>query len=164
MPERIRDLFSEMERMQEEMDRLFREMRGGGARPLRFALPEMAGAGELTPAIPALRDFRAPLIDVSENEKTITLTAEVPGVDKKDIDIKISEDSVEIKVEKKAEVKEEKKGYYRMERSYRGFYRMVPLPSKILPETAEAKYNSGVLEITLPKAKLEKPAKKLEVK
>ncbi len=150
----------EMERLQEEMDEIFGEL--WGARPSRFALPEkIIGAGE---GALALREFRAPLVDVAENEKTITVTADVPGVDKKDIDLKINEGSVEIKVEKKSEAKEEKKGYYRMERSYRGFYRMMPLPAKVLPESAEAKYNNGVLEITLPKAKLEKPVKKLEVK
>ncbi len=158
MPEKTRDLFSEMERLQEEMDRLFHEM--WGTRPFRLALPSKIGEGGPL----ALREFREPLADVAEDDKTVTVTAEIPGVDKKDIDLNIREDMVEIKVEKKAEIKEEKKGYYRMERSYRGFYRALPLPAKVLPESAEAKYNNGVLEITLPKAKLEKPPKKLEVK
>lgn len=159
MPFRFRDPFREMERLQEEMDEIFGEL--WGARPSRLALPEkIAGASDAL----TLRDFRAPLVDIAENDKAITVTAEIPGVDKKDIDLNIKEEMIEIKVEKKSEAKEERKGYYRMERSYRGFYRALPLPSKILPESAEAKYNNGVLEITLPKAKLEKPPKKLEVK
>lgn len=103
---------------------------------------------------------REPACDVVEKPDKIVVTAEMPGIPKEEIDIAVSENSIEIKgeVEKKEEEKEE--GYLRRERSYASFYRCMDLPAEIIPEKVDAKLDHGVLEITIPK-KEATPKKKL---
>jgi len=72
-------------------------------------------------------------------------------MDEKDIDIALNGDSITIKGEKKEETEEKEKDYYRMERSYGIFTRTVPLPEEVDTEKAEARFNKGVLTVTLPK-------------
>ena len=87
----------------------------------------------------------------------------MPGVDKKDIKVNVTKDSIEIKAEKKKEVKEEdkKKGMFRHERSFAGFYRSFALPNNVDADKANAEYKDGVLKITVPKLKIEEKKKKL---
>ena len=92
-----------------------------------------------------------PSVDVTEDEKEIKVEAELPGMDEKDIDIALNGDSLSIKGEKKEETEEKEKDYYRMERSYGTFTRTVPLPEEVDTEKAEARFNKGVLTVTLPK-------------
>jgi len=109
--------------------------------------------------------FREPLSDLKEMDKELIATIEIPGVDKKDIQLQITENNIEVKVEKKQEAKVEKKGFIKSERSYKGFYRSMSLPFKVIPDKTKASYRDGVLEIVMTKVekkKLEK-AKKIEV-
>lgn len=109
---------------------------------------------------------RAPLVDLADKGKEYVVKAELPGVDKDDLDIQVTENSIEISAESKKEEKEERKGYIRRERRYASFYRNIPLPDAILTDKAEAELKDGVLTVKLPKAAppKEKKTKKLPVK
>lgn len=106
-----------------------------------------------------------PKVDVTENDKEIKISAELPGMDEKDIDVSIQKDVLTIKGEKKEEKEDKGKDYYRMERSYGSFSRSVPLPVEVETDKVEAKFKKGVLSITLPKtAKAVAETKKIAVK
>jgi HSP20 family protein len=92
-----------------------------------------------------------PAIDVSENEKEITLTAELPGLEEKDVDLTIRDGVLTLKGEKKYEHKEEKEDTHVMERRYGSFQRMMPLPDSVDEAKIEAKFDKGVLTVTMPK-------------
>ena len=104
-----------------------------------------------------------PPLDVAETDENITVKAEVPGIEPKDIDISISGDTLTIKGEKKAEKEEKGKNYYFVERCYGGFSRSVSLPASVKFDQAKAEYNKGILEITLPKS-VKSEVKKIPVK
>ncbi|MDD5162753.1 MAG: Hsp20/alpha crystallin family protein [Candidatus ainarchaeum sp.] len=117
--------------------------------------------------LPLSAGLRSPLVDIRDKEKMLEVTAELPGVEKKDIDIDIQNGSIAIRTEMHREKKEEtkSKGYYFHERAYSGFYRMLPLPSEVIPGRAKAEFSNGLLRIEIPKAKLIKAAgKKFKVK
>jgi HSP20 family protein len=96
---------------------------------------------------------KQPLMDIKDTGKELVIEAELPGIPKENIDIKLTENSIEICGEVKSEEKEEKEGYYRQERSYSTCYRQMPLPSEVIPNKADAKLEDGVLHIKLPKKK-----------
>ena len=109
---------------------------------------------------------RAPLVDLTDNGKEFVVKAEVPGLDKDDLNIEVTEKSVEISGETKAEENEEdkSKGYIRRERRYSSFYRSLPLPESVLTEKVDAELKDGVLTVKLPKAAPpEKKTKKVKV-
>lgn len=92
-----------------------------------------------------------PDVDVEEKGDDIIVTADMPGVDKGDIQINVTEDNVlEISAEKKAEMKKEEKNYVRHERSYSRYYRAIRLPVPVDKTKAKASYNNGVLEVSMP--------------
>ncbi len=95
---------------------------------------------------------RTPLVDVEETDNEIIAKFELPGVEKEDIKLNVSENKIEVKVDKKAEQKIEKEGYYSERRSYEGYYRALPLMQNVVPDKAEAKYEKGILEVRVPKA------------
>lgn len=106
-----------------------------------------------------------PKVDVTENDKEIKISAELPGMDEKDIDVSLQKDVLTIKGEKKEEKEDKGKDYYRMERSYGSFSRSVSLPVDVETDKIEAKFKKGVLSITLPKtAKAVAETKKIAVK
>lgn len=106
-----------------------------------------------------------PSVDVSENDKQIKVTAELPGMDEKDIDVSLNKDSLTIKGEKKEEKEEKKKDYYRMERSYGSFSRTIPLPVEIDTDKVKAEFRKGVLTVTMPKTeKAIEETKKIPIK
>jgi len=106
-----------------------------------------------------------PKIDVTENDKEIKISAELPGMDEKDIDVSLQNDMLTIKGEKKEEKEDMGKDYYRMERSYGSFSRAIPLPVEVETDKVEAKFRKGVLSISLPKtAKAVAETKKIAVK
>ncbi len=109
--------------------------------------------------------FRQPLADLKETNTDYIATIEIPGVDKKDIQLNISENSLEVKVEKKSEMKiaDENKGFIRSERFFSNFYRSINLPSKVFPEKARASYKNGILEVILPKAKTDPKKRKVDI-
>ncbi len=107
----------------------------------------------------------SPKVDVTENDKEIKISAELPGMEEKDIDVSIQKDMLTIKGEKKEEKEDKGKDYYRMERTYGSFSRMIPLPVEVETDKVEAKFKKGVLSITLPKtAKAVSETKKISVK
>lgn len=119
----------------------------------------------LPPARLSADTIRKPLLDLADNGKEYVVTAELPGITKEDLNVEVTENSIEISSEKKIEEKEDKEGYIRRERRYSNFYRSIPLPDDILPGKADAELKEGVLTVKLPKAKPEeKKAKKLPVK
>ncbi len=106
-----------------------------------------------------------PSVDVTENGKEIQVSAELPGMDEKDIEVSLGSDSLTIKGEKKDEKEDRGKDYYRMERSYGSFSRTIPLPVEIDTDKAEATFKKGVLKIRLPKtAKAMEERRKITVK
>ncbi len=104
-------------------------------------------------------------VDVSETDKEITVTAELPGVDEKDIDITLTGDLLTIKGEKKAEKERKDDNFHVVERSYGSFVRSLRLPYAIQEKKVQAEFKKGVLTITLPKpVEAQASAKKIEVK
>ncbi len=104
-----------------------------------------------------------PKVDVKEEDKEIIVTAELPGMDQKDIDVTVANDSIRISGEKKREEEKEEKGYYRRETSYGTFERVVDLPTEVDENKAEAEFSKGVLTIKLPKSE-EAQAKRKKIK
>lgn len=94
-----------------------------------------------------------PSLDVSGNEKQYKVTVELPGVDEKDLQVELDNDTLRIHGEKKFEQQEgeEGKGYYRMERSYGSFHRVLALPKDADSSAITAEHKDGVLTITIPR-------------
>jgi HSP20 family protein len=92
-----------------------------------------------------------PQIDITETEEEVKVCAELPGVEAKDVDVSMEENTLTIKGEKKYEREENEKGQYRMERSYGSFERSVLLPVEVDESKAKAEFKNGVLRLTLPK-------------
>jgi HSP20 family protein len=106
-----------------------------------------------------------PLVDVSETDDAMRVTAELPGVQAKDVDISLTEDLLTIRGEKKSEQAETKRDYHRVERSYGLFTRTVRLPTVVDADKVEATFKEGVLTITMPKREQTKTRKvKVDVK
>ena len=106
-----------------------------------------------------------PRVDVRENDKEIKVTAELPGMDEKDIDVSLSHDSLTIRGEKRQETEDKGKDYYRSERSYGSFHRVVPLSAEVDEDKAEADFRKGVLKIRLPKTEAARSSrKKIKIK
>jgi len=108
-------------------------------------------------------DGFTPKVDVKEEDKDIIVSAELPGMDQKDIDVTVTNDSIRISGEKKQEEEQEEKGYYRHETSYGSFERVIDLPAEVDENKAEAEFSKGVLTIKLPKSE-EAQAKHKKIK
>ena len=106
-----------------------------------------------------------PSVDVKEEDDQVVVSAELPGLDQKDVDVEVTQDSVRIAGEKKHEEEKKEKGYYRKESAYGSFERIIDLPTPIDEDRAEAEFSKGVLTIRLPKSEQAKSKrKKVEVK
>jgi len=106
-----------------------------------------------------------PRVDVREEDNHVVVSAELPGLDQKDIDVTVTRDSVRISGEKKHEEEKEERGYYRRETSYGSFERVIDLPSEVDENKAEAEFSKGVLKIRLPKSEQARAKqKKVEIK
>jgi HSP20 family protein len=101
--------------------------------------------------MPALGDW-SPTVDVSEDKDAVTVKAELPGVEQKDIAVSLQEGMLTIKGEKRAEKEEKDKHYHRIERSSGAFYRSIQLPSAVDAGKVAATFKDGVVTITLPKS------------
>ena len=144
------DIFDELKKIKEKVEKAFEDL---------FKKPEFE---ELKKAGEKFAAFRMPPCDVLETDGEVVVRAALPGIEKENILVNVDEHSVEITAEKKAEEVEEKKGYYRRERAYKGFYRKIALPTIIDPDRASARFENGVLEVRAPKI-ARKEKKKLEV-
>jgi len=92
-----------------------------------------------------------PNVDVSETDEEVRVTADMPGMDEKDIQVSLDNDLLTIKGEKKHEQEEKKRNYYMVERSYGEFQRVIPMPASVDKDKVKAAFKKGVLTITLPK-------------
>lgn len=106
-----------------------------------------------------------PAADVVETDKAYEITAELPGIDQKNVEVNVANGGITIKGEKNEESEEKRKDYYVSERRYGSFERYFGLPDGIDADKIEASFKNGVLKVTVPKtAEAQKGAKKIEVK
>ncbi|MGB9867013.1 MAG: Hsp20/alpha crystallin family protein [Bacillota bacterium] len=96
--------------------------------------------------------WRGPSVDIFQAGNDLVITAEVPGIDPADLDVRVSEDSLTIKGSTGKEERQQREGVYYSERRYGNFYRSIPLPVEVQPEKARATYRNGVLEVRVPAA------------
>ncbi|MCW5746204.1 MAG: Hsp20/alpha crystallin family protein [Alphaproteobacteria bacterium] len=149
-----------LESLRREIDRVFDSFHtnwrlpfGRSAFDIEHFLPR-----ELTAAV-------APAVDVTEKEKSYEVTAELPGMDDKDIEVKVANGMLTIKGEKREEKEEKQKDYYLSERRYGSFQRTFAVPEGVDVDKIEANFAKGVLTVTLPKtAEAQKAEKKINVK
>jgi HSP20 family protein len=106
----------------------------------------------------------SPRVDVTETDKEVKVSAELPGLDEKEIDLSLSRDMLTIRGEKRREEEEQGRNYYRAERSYGAFHRSVPLPAPVDADRADAVFRKGVLTVILPKASTVEGRKKITIK
>lgn len=108
---------------------------------------------------------KAPAVDLVEKEKAYEITAELPGMEPGNVEVKLSNGMLTIKGEKKEEKEEKKKDYYVSERRFGSFQRSFQLPDGIEEEKIEANFKNGVLTVTLPKSPAaQKPEKSIAIK
>lgn len=148
------------ESLRREIDRLFEDFdRDFWRAPFRRSLFDVEPFWR--------REFvvAAPAVDIVEKDNAYEVTAELPGMDEKNIEVKLSDGSLTIKGEKKEEKEEKKKDYYLHERHFGAFERSFRVPETVDTDKIEASFKKGVLTVTLPKKpEAQKPAKKIEVK
>lgn len=94
----------------------------------------------------------SPAVDVDETENEVRITAELPGLEEKDVDLRLEGDFLSLRGEKRQEHEEERAGWYHTERSYGRFERRIPLPCEVQSDAAKAEFRKGVLRVTLPKS------------
>ena len=129
-----------------EMNRVFDDaFRGFG----RGSMPSLFG-----PAFGRMpMETLMPQIDVSESEREIQVTAEMPGINEKDVEVILADDMLTIRGEKKAEHEQKDRDYHLMERSHGTFSRSLPLPFAADPSQVKAAFKNGVLTVTIQKPK-----------
>ncbi|HEY7536266.1 MAG TPA: Hsp20/alpha crystallin family protein [Thermodesulfobacteriota bacterium] len=119
---------------------------------------------------PSLRKLKelegiSPSVDMFDKKDEIVVKAEIPGIEKEDINISISDNTLTIKGETKKEEEVKEEDYYYAERSYGSFARTLSLPAKVNADKVKASFKNGILEVHLPKAEESKPKEvKVEVK
>jgi len=147
--------------LRREIDRLFDDFDGGFFRsPLRHSAFDVAPFWRREVKWPAM-----PAVDVSDTEKAYEITADLPGMDEKNIEVKVSDGVLTIKGERQEEKQEKKKDYYLHEREYGSFERSFQVPDGVDTDKIEAGFKKGVLTVTLPKKpEAQKAAKKIDVK
>jgi HSP20 family protein len=125
------DPFRDVVALQNRVNSLFREMNEGD-NPLTTA------------------SF-VPAVDIYEDAKKVVLKLEVPGMEEKDLDIRVENNTLTVKGERKFEKDEKEENFHRIERRYGSFYRAFTLPSTVDPEKVQASYNAGILKLELSK-------------
>ena len=158
------DPFEELRKVEEQMDRLFGNFFGEPRR--RFsALPATGNrtGSELAP----MGEFSAPAIEVNEDNAKYTVKVDLPGIDKKDIHLKVKDNVLAISAETRSETEkgDKKSGNYYSERYYGRYYREIPLGSNVDEEHINATHENGVLTLELPKKALpEASTKEIAIK
>jgi HSP20 family protein len=104
-----------------------------------------------------------PMVDVSEKNGQLQVHADLPGVNDNDVKVSVENDMLIIRGERKREEEREEEGWHRAERSYGSFYRAIPLPEGAEIEKANARFNNGVLEITMPMKQPQQQVKQIPV-
>jgi HSP20 family protein len=142
-----------------EMDRLFDRFGSG------FGFPSLRRMFDIEPGWRSSFNISMPAIDMSEDDKAYKISAELPGIDAKDIDVSVSGDMLVLKGEKRQEREEKDKNYHFSERAYGSFQRAFELPASVDRGKIAADFSKGVLTITLPKmVEAQQPTKKIAVK
>jgi len=136
------DPFRDVVVLQNRLNSLFGDLNGGN---------EPVAAASFTPAV-----------DIYEDNQKVVLKLEVPGIEEKDLDIRVENHTLTVKGERKFEKEEKEENFHRIERRYGSFYRAFTLPSTVDTENVDAKYNAGVLKIELKK-KAEAQPKQIKV-
>ena len=131
--------FREFATLQDRINRVFRESYAGGQ-------DEALTTSSFAPAV-----------DVYEDEHKVSLKIEVPGIDEKDIDVRVENNTLTVHGERRIEKEEKEENYRRVERQYGSFTRTFTLPQTVDTEHVSANYDKGVLKITLPKKAEAKP-------
>lgn len=111
------------------------------------------------PDMSSLFEGKIPKVDIIDRDDEVLIRAEVPGVDKKDLDVSVTDNSVSISGSTSHETKEETGDYYRSEISRGSFSRVIALPSDVDSDKTKSKFKNGVLELTIPKIKKAKRKK-----
>lgn len=160
-PAAMPQMWRPFEGLRREVDRLFDEFDGGLWRsPFRSSFFDVAPfrrAEAMFTAVPA--------VDVSETDRAYEITAEMPGMEEKNIEVKVANGVLTIKGEKQEDKEEKKKDYYMRERSFGSFERNFQVPEGVETDKIEANFKNGVLSVTLPKsAAAQKAEKKITVK
>lgn len=130
----------ELARLENEINRLFKEL-----------IPEEKLETQVT--------TWSPRVDVYEKDNSIVVEAEIPGAKKEDIEVKVKDNSIVIRGEVKKEEEKKEENYYRSERFYGRFERVLPLPTDVKVEEAKATFENGILKLTIPKVSQEKEVK-----
>ena len=140
------DPFRELMGMRQAMDRL---LEGGFTRPLR--------------AIAPFGEWAQPSLDVYQTPKEVIVKASLPGIKPEDVEVNITDDTLTIKGETKAEKKVDEEDYLCRECHYGSFFRSVTLPRSLKTDNVKADFEDGVLKLTIPREEEVKP-RKIEVK
>ena len=138
--------FSVMRRISDEMDRLFENF--GFGRGFSQGEPGQGGAWDVG-NYQGAPSMWSPHIEVSERDGKLLIQADLPGMKRDDINVRVEDDEVIIQGERRQEQTSNQRGYYRSERSYGSFYRTIPLPEGTNADSANATFKDGVLEIQL---------------
>jgi HSP20 family protein len=137
------DPFRDVVALQNRVNSLFRDFNEGGD-------------GSLTTA-----SF-VPAVDIYEDAQKVVLKLEAPGIEEKDLDVRVENNTLTVKGERKFEKEEKEENFHRIERRYGSFYRAFTLPSTVDTEHVQASYNAGVLKVELKK-KAEAQPKQIKV-
>jgi HSP20 family protein len=140
--------FSLMRRFGEDMEQIFDEFGFGRLMPRNF--DQMAAW--------------SPQVEVLQRDDQLVIRADLPGLNKDNVNVELRDDAVVIRGERQEEHKEEREGLFRTERSYGRFYRQIPLPEGVDTSKATATFRDGVLEITMPSSQGEARGRQLEIK
>lgn len=142
-----------------EIDRMFEKLMTGEM----VSMPSLAAGrdgwfGDFSPS-----GF-TPSVDIGDDRQYIKVTADLPGMDVDDIELDMHDGALVIRGEKKLEESTEEEGYYRTERAYGSFHRVIPMPTDVDADKAEAEFKNGVLTVRLPKlAAKETGARRIEI-
>jgi len=148
------------ESLRREVDRLFEDFTMNP-----FRLPFRRPAFDIEPFWQAESWIAAPAVDLVEHDKAFELTAELPGLDEKKVEVKVANGVLTIKGEKHEDKEEKNKDFHMRERRFGSFERALRIPESVDTDKIEASFKKGVLTVTLPKtAEAQKPVKKIEVK
>lgn len=140
-----------------EMDRLFDRFAGG------WGMPSFGRMFDLAPTFRTEVAMPLPAVDITEDDGGYKITAELPGLEEKDVEVTLSDDVLTIKGEKSTETEKKEKNYHLSERSYGAFQRSFVLPVGVDADKIAASVAKGVLTVTVPKGAAAKP-KTIEVK
>ena len=148
------------EALRHEVDRLFDDFyRNDWLRPFR------APGSAASPIFSRSLEWSMPAVDIVERERAFEITADLPGLDEKSVEVVLRNGNIVIKGEKREEKEEKTDDYHLRERQFGSFERTFALPDGVEAEKIDARFNKGVLTVTLPKtAEKQKPEQKITVK